>query len=119
VRRLAFALLPCVLVACAQDVAVPPPVASIPVPPAAREPSPRAAAASDTSDDAAIERAEKEYVKLLVSISPESATALGDHSRDDELDMYTREGEEADLKREEADVMAPLRSKATGLWNRR
>jgi hypothetical protein len=52
-------------------------------------------------DDAAIARTEDEYLALLVAISPETATALGEHSRDAELDAYSRAEDEAGLRREE------------------
>jgi uncharacterized protein (DUF885 family) len=64
----------------------------------------------DTSDDAAIARAAQDYVDLVVRMSPETATALGEHSRDADLDTYTLEGEEADLRREEA-MLAELRAR--------
>jgi uncharacterized protein (DUF885 family) len=56
----------------------------------------------DTRDDAAIARAAQDYLALVVSLSPETATALGDHSRDTELDDYTLAGEQSGLVREEA-----------------
>lgn len=105
---LAVALL---LAACADT---PPPVA----PPSAPEPAPVPLPApapvpspvADTSDDAAIAVAAKDYVALVIAISPETATALGDHSRDTELDTYTRDGEAADLRREEA-MLGDLRAR--------
>jgi uncharacterized protein (DUF885 family) len=111
-RLLALALvLP--LGACGSGAQSPasPPSSPIPVAPvptvASRAPT---APPADTSDDAAIERAQKDYVALVIAISPETATALGDHSRDTELDTYTRDGEEADLKREEA-MLADLHAR--------
>ena len=107
---LAVALL---LAACADT---PAPVAPPPLPPPAPAPvptSPPAPVASplpDTRDDAAIARAAQDYVALVVAISPETATALGDHSRDTELDTYTRDGEAADLRREEA-MLSDLRAR--------
>lgn len=105
---LAVALL---LAACADS---PPPLAP-PLPPATAPaptpaPAPVASPVPDTYDDTAIARAEQDYVALVAAISPETATALGDHSRDTELDTYTREGEAADLRREEA-MLADLRAR--------
>jgi uncharacterized protein (DUF885 family) len=107
---LAVALL---LAACADT---PAPVAPPPLPPPAPAPVPTSAPAPvasplpDTRDDAAIARAAQDYVALVVAISPETATALGDHSRDTELDTYTRDGEAADLRREEA-MLSDLRAR--------
>jgi uncharacterized protein (DUF885 family) len=82
----------------------------LPVPPASPAPSHHDASSTAPPDDEAIARAAKEYVALVVAISPETATGLGDHSRDDELDPYTREGEEEGLRREEA-MLADLRAR--------
>jgi len=107
---LAVALL---LAACADST---PPVAPPHLPPAVAVPAPTlppepvASPVADTRDDAAIARAAQDYVALVVAISPETATALGDHSRDTELDTYTREGEVADLRREEA-MLSDLRAR--------
>ena len=101
------------LVACGSSAPSPtsPPSSPIPVLPVATVATRTTAAPPvDTSDDAAIERAEKDYVALVIAISPETATSLGDHSRDTELDTYTRDGEEADLEREEA-MLADLRAR--------
>lgn len=54
------------------------------------------------SDDEAIEKAQAEYLELLVAGSPELATALGIHTRDAELDPRDPAGWEAVLGREEA-----------------
>lgn len=54
----------------------PPAVASAPLPPAV----------DPQRDDAAIAQAGKDYVALLVKHSPETATTLGIHDRDTELD---------------------------------
>jgi uncharacterized protein (DUF885 family) len=93
----------------------PPPPAPRHAPPAPEQASAPAPAATtpppDTSsDDEAIARAARDYVDLIVSISPETATALGDHSRDTDLDDYTKEGEEAGLEREEA-MLADLKQR--------
>jgi uncharacterized protein (DUF885 family) len=69
--------------------------------------------ASTTRDDAAIAKATQDYVELIVSISPETGTALGDHSRDSDLDAYTLEGDAAGVAREQAmldDLRARLAS---------
>jgi uncharacterized protein (DUF885 family) len=58
--------------------------------------------AGDTPDDEAIDRASAAYLDLLVAISPETATALGAHGRDTDLDGYSRDEEEATLRSEEA-----------------
>lgn len=101
------------LAACAGPEPAPSPPPAFPPPPAvAPAPTPAALAPPppDTNDDAAIARAAQDYVALVVSISPETATALGDHSRDTELDDYTREGDEASLRREET-MLADLRAR--------
>jgi uncharacterized protein (DUF885 family) len=84
----------------------PPAPSTAPAPPAAPLVAPLAA----TRDDAGIARAEQDYVALVVALSPETATGLGDHSRDTDLDDYTRDGEEAGLEREEA-MLADLRAR--------
>jgi uncharacterized protein (DUF885 family) len=53
-------------------------------------------------DDAAVQRAGQEYLDLLVEISPESATALGLHKNDAELDDRTVAGFDKAVDREEA-----------------
>jgi uncharacterized protein (DUF885 family) len=123
-RRLAPRLLAGILAgsfACARPpspptAAVPgvtaPPPASAPANPLATATSsaPGTATAPATPDDEAIDRAAAEYLDLLVAISPETATQLGNHSRDTELDGYTRDEEEATLRREEA-LLAELRAR--------
>lgn len=54
------------------------------------------------SEDAAIASAVREYVDLFADISPESATSLGLHTRDDALDDRTLAGQDRALEREEA-----------------
>lgn len=115
--RASLGLLAVVLLACSHEPAAPPaprPIAAAPAPTPKQAASAAPAATTqlpDTSrDDEAIARAAKDYVDLLVSISPETATALGDHSRDADLDDYTKEGEEAGLKREEA-MLADLKQR--------
>src|ERR1700722_3605807 len=60
-----------------------------------------ARAAEDTSDDAAIARAAREYLELETSIYPEHATQLGIHTADTELDDRSLEAEARGLAREE------------------
>ena len=99
------------LSACGHAPAPPPPPASpIPALPIAAASFPAAPPPLDTTDDASIAQAEKDYVSLVTALSPETATALGDHARDTELDDYTRDGEEAGLRREEA-MLADLRAR--------
>jgi uncharacterized protein (DUF885 family) len=105
--RLATPVLALLFAACASTPGPAPAPAPTPAPTPARAP---AASAPDTSDDPAIARAAQDYLALIVAISPETATALGDHSRDTDLDTYTREGEEADLRREEA-MLSDLRTR--------
>jgi uncharacterized protein (DUF885 family) len=99
------------LAACAAS--PPAPHASV-APAASTAPAPAAAPVAaplaETRDDAGIARAEKDYIALVVALSPETATALGDHSRDTDLDDYTRDGEEAGLRREEA-MLGDLRGR--------
>jgi uncharacterized protein (DUF885 family) len=98
-----------VLVACASAPPPPPPPpaapAIAPAPAAPPAPAPRADA-----DDAAVDDAGHAYLDLLVSLSPETATKLGLHSRDSELDDYTLEGELAGFKRQEA-MLASLQAR--------
>lgn len=65
---------------------------------------PRSAPSATTpaTDDDAIARAGQAYVDLLVQISPETATQLGLHARDTELDDRSLAGFERDLAREQA-----------------
>jgi len=53
------------------------------------------------ADDAAIDAAQKEYLDLLVRLSPELATALGIHTRDTELDARDPATWDAQLADEE------------------
>ena len=53
-------------------------------------------------DDAAIERAEQDYLDFLVAASPEEATQLGLHARDADLDDRSLVAWTANLAREEA-----------------
>ena len=73
--------------------------------------APRAAAPADVPpdpypDDPAIAEAGRRYVELLVAISPETATSLGLHARDAELDDRSARGHEEALAREEAMLRA-------------
>jgi uncharacterized protein (DUF885 family) len=63
--------------------------------------APAAKPAEDTQDDRAIADAAKAYLDLLVEISPETATSLGMHTRDTELDDRTLDGFEKNTVREE------------------
>lgn len=53
-------------------------------------------------DDAAVQKAGQEYLDLLVEISPETATALGLHKNDAELDDRTITGHDKAVEREKA-----------------
>jgi uncharacterized protein (DUF885 family) len=88
-----------------------PPLASASTAPgaAASAPSPKAAD-TDAADDAAIAEAAKVYLDLLVEVSPETATALGLHARDTELDDRTLEGFEKNTARYEK-MLAELRTR--------
>jgi len=77
----------------------PPPVSPDPVHNPVKKPTPQALAVN--SDDADIAKAGQAYVDLLVKISPETATQLGLHDRDAELDDRTLAGFERDLGLEE------------------
>jgi uncharacterized protein (DUF885 family) len=72
--------------------------------------APSAAPAAAGKDDAAIEAAEKAYIDLTVAISPESATGLGLHERDTELDDYTLAGNAASRHREK-EMLVSLRER--------
>jgi uncharacterized protein (DUF885 family) len=85
----------------------PVPVAVASAPSATPAPLPQPPA---NADDSAVDDAERAYLDLTVSLSPESATGLGIHSRDTELDDYTLAGSEARLKREEA-MLASLQAR--------
>jgi uncharacterized protein (DUF885 family) len=110
-RATPWALALPLLAACGSGapVAVPPATEVPAMPPA---PAGAAATAPRPSDDAAIAQAVKDYIRLVVDISPETATALGDHSRDTDLDSYTLDGDEAGVKREEA-MLADLEARFT------
>lgn len=95
------------LAACSHPPASAPPPTDLPALPAVR---PAKASAPATADDAAIAQAAHDYIELIVSISPETGTALGDHTRDDALDAYTLEGDAAGVAREEA-MLADLRAR--------
>jgi uncharacterized protein (DUF885 family) len=88
------------LAACASPPAAPLPPADIPAlpPPHARATH----AASPTRDDAAIAQAVQAWLQLVVSISPETGTLLGDHARDADLDDYTLDGDAAGVAKEQA-----------------
>jgi uncharacterized protein (DUF885 family) len=58
------------------------------------------------ADDAAIQKAGQEYLDLLVEISPETATSLGLHKNDAELDDRTTAGFDKAVDREEAMLVA-------------
>jgi uncharacterized protein (DUF885 family) len=68
------------------------------------------ALAEDTRDDADIARAGRDYIDLIVAISPERATTLGLHARDKDLDDRTLAGFESDLAREDK-MLADLRAR--------
>ncbi len=84
----------------------PPPLAPKPFAPS---PKPKPVV-EQTSDDAAIQKAGQDYVDLLVRISPETATELGLHGRDDELDDRTLAGFERDVELEEK-MLADLKAR--------
>lgn len=97
---------PAFVSACSHGVALAPPASEVPALP----PPHAARTAPQPSDDAAIAQAVTDYIRLIVDISPETGTALGDHSRDADLDAYTLDGDEAGVKREEA-MLADLHSR--------
>jgi uncharacterized protein (DUF885 family) len=109
------ALLAFLATACGASPAAPP-TPSPPVASAAAVASPPAAKAADApaanADDAAVDEASRAYLDLLVSISPESATRLGLHARDTELDDYSLAGFDAALKRREA-MLTSLQARFT------
>ncbi len=89
--------------ACAAPAPAPLPPTVLPVPPAeAPRPPASSTASAARADDAPIARAVQDYIAMLVSISPETATALGDHSRDSELDPTTLDADAAGLAKEQA-----------------
>ena len=73
--------------------------------PAEPGPTTRPADVADP-DDAAIQRAGQEYLDLLVEISPETATSLGLHKNDAELDDRTIAGHDRGVEREEVMLKA-------------
>jgi uncharacterized protein (DUF885 family) len=75
----------------------PPPLSPQPVHNPVKHPEPQAA----NADDADIAKAGQAYVDLIVKISPETATQLGLHDRDAELDDRTLAGFERDVGLEE------------------
>ena len=77
----------------------PPPNALVDLPPKRAAPPPPQPA---DPDDAAVQKAGQEYLDLLVEIAPESATALGLHKNDAELDDRTIAGFDKAVDREEA-----------------
>ena len=84
--------------------------------PEAPKPTPQATVTASAkppeppSDDAAIARAGQDYVDLIVKISPESATQLGLHQRDEDLDDRTLAGFERDTVLEET-MLADLKTR--------
>ncbi len=89
-----------VLAACGSGTGVSPAPGPSPAAKATASPtSSNVARAED--DDEAIARAQKDYLALLLDISPETATSLGVHDRDSELDDRTEAGHEMALAREE------------------
>jgi uncharacterized protein (DUF885 family) len=87
--------------------AKPPPVSPQPVTNPVKKPEPQA---SSNVDDAEIAKAGQAYVDLVVKISPETATQLGLHDRDADLDDRTLAGFERDLGLEEK-MLADLKSR--------
>lgn len=72
-----------------------------PPPASARTSTPPAPPPDPYPDDAEIARAGDAFLDLLVSVHPESATALGLHQKDTELDDRTIEGHDRATDREE------------------
>ena len=68
------------------------------------DPSPPTTQAEEAKDpdDAAVQKAGQEYLDLLVDISPETATSLGLHKNDAELDDRTTAGHDKAVEREKA-----------------
>jgi uncharacterized protein (DUF885 family) len=75
-----------------------PPLHPQPVANPVKKPEPQV---QSNADDADISKAGQAFVDLLVKISPETATQLGLHQRDDELDDRTLAGFERDVALEE------------------
>ena len=98
----------------------PPPVAPAPLPtaPPAPAPPPPAAPVPTDPDDPVVDAAEHAFLDMIVSTSPESATALGVHTRDAELDDYTLAGFQAEVAGEQkmlAGLVAQLSSPRVSL----
>jgi uncharacterized protein (DUF885 family) len=99
-RKTALAIVTLVLAACGHAPAPPLPPADLPaLPPAHARTTP---SSSSATDDAAIAQAEQDYIALIVAISPETGTSLGDHSHDTDLDDYTIDGDAAGTAKEQA-----------------
>ena len=83
-----------------------------PPPPGLVDLSPKQATPPEAKDpdDAAVQKAGQEYLDLLVEISPETATALGLHKNDAELDDRTIAGFDKAVDREEAMLEVARRS---------
>ena len=107
-RSASLASLTALVAACASSpppapaVVAAPPAATAAVAPASTPPAAGSPAASTDADDAAVDQAAQAYVDLVVALSPETATRIGLHTRDGELDDYTRAGFDEALKREDA-----------------
>jgi uncharacterized protein (DUF885 family) len=78
--------------------------------PVAPEKKPDVKQADPHADDAAIEKAGHDFVDLLAEISPETATELGLHQHDDELDDRSVAGFEKNVAREEK-MLADLKAR--------
>lgn len=89
------AKLPVLVCAAALSCGGAPPIAKTP------ENKPIPVTTAVQSDDAAIAQAGQAYVDLIVKISPESATQLGLHSRDTELDDRSLAGAARDVALEQ------------------
>ncbi len=91
-----------------------PPSATCPSTEAPRGPSktkaPDAAETLAVRDLAAVDEAAREYLDLLVDISPETATTLGLHKNDAELDDRTVAGHDRAVARQEA-MLASLKQR--------
>ena len=87
-------------IACAPAADGSSPVAP-PRPAKINDPAVQPAKAVEESDDALIQKAGQEYLDLLVEISPETATSLGLHTHDGELDDRTVAGHDKGVDREE------------------
>jgi uncharacterized protein (DUF885 family) len=74
------------------------------------DPASRSSAPAPDADDAAVQKAGQAYLDLLVEISPETATSLGLHKRDAELDDRTIAGFDRATDREEA-MLAALKER--------